>query len=574
MLQIITGRFFRSEEVYRTSQRAVLYSNYRGRNRIDTAVGSLVPASGSSDLASHVYEVEQVLEAVSSDGSPSVLVSMSVDHLAADFAALVSFCLRVTCSYDSGLVSRLSQSHLPPLGAQVHPNTLVHQVFDRSIRLDQVDEDSLPRFVKHLVRLERKRYLAAIRAIRRYTIGLHRIGDDPALAYTLLVASVESLAQRFDQFSVAWSDLDQAKRNPIDRALAEAKPSVRKEVRRAVLEIEHVALTRRYREFVLRHLPPSFFREDAADIGGPAAAGPLETAITRAYRYRSRMVHELEELPRPLLFGRADQDIVDVDFKPTLTLNGLARITRQVILRFVELSPGSDSEEYNYRPELPNVVVSPVAPQYWIWRAAGYNSNTANRYLGGFLQQLERVVVGEESSLTDLTEVLQEVEQRASGVTEAHARPMIALYLIYQRSTKQPLSEEASDFLAAKLEILQSQSIESLVCHTVLQERVSWSLEEHEAARTKYLGQRYHRRGLRVGSMFEAAMSVDLAERMREAGNTTRALELIAEAVETLPGHSRLLEVERSWAAGDRTELSWPDMLIPVNSPSVSSDAL
>jgi len=81
------------------------------------------------------------------------------------------------------------------------------------------DGTELQNFVAALVGLERVAYEAAMRAIRRYVNGLHRIGDDLALGYALLVASVESLAQGFDDFRPSWGDYDQAKREAIDAGL-------------------------------------------------------------------------------------------------------------------------------------------------------------------------------------------------------------------------------------------------------------------------------------------------------------------------------------------------------------------
>ena len=87
MLQIITGKFFRTDNLYRTQQRTVLYSNYRAMGPIETEVGTYQPGGFSYDVANAVYEVEQCLEAENADGSPGVVVALSSEHLAADFAA-------------------------------------------------------------------------------------------------------------------------------------------------------------------------------------------------------------------------------------------------------------------------------------------------------------------------------------------------------------------------------------------------------------------------------------------------------------------------------------------------------
>jgi len=316
MLQIITGRFFKTAELHRTQQRTVLYSNYRGHDSIETVVGSYAPAASSADVASAVYLVEQRLEAVRPDGSRPVVIAVHPEALAQDFAALLSFCLRVTCTLDSALVSRLSQSNRPPIGVSSHPSRMVDQIFDREVWLRRIDEAVLPQFVADLVRLERARYRVVMRAIQRYVVGLHRIGDDLALAYTLLVASIESLAQGFDQFEPSWRDFDDVKRKRIDHALADADAATRRAVQSATLENEHVALGRRYREFALAYLPPSFYREEAEGREGPARAGDLPLALNRAYAFRSKLVHRLEELPSLLVHAPLLRDLLYHHYLP------------------------------------------------------------------------------------------------------------------------------------------------------------------------------------------------------------------------------------------------------------------
>jgi hypothetical protein len=88
-----------------------------------------------------------------------------------------------------------------------------------------------------------------MKAIRTYVTGLHRVADDLELAYTLLVASIESLAQDFDGHEGSWNDFDETKRKKIDQALADADVATADRVRAALVEIEHLALSRRFRDF-------------------------------------------------------------------------------------------------------------------------------------------------------------------------------------------------------------------------------------------------------------------------------------------------------------------------------------
>ena len=100
----------------------------------------------------------------------------------------------------------------------------VGRVFEARAASDAADVDLLQPSVRDLVGLRRQGYEDAIRAIRRYVTGLHRIGDDLDLAYTLLVASIESLAQEIDALTPTWSDYDQQERQTLDTALAGVDP--------------------------------------------------------------------------------------------------------------------------------------------------------------------------------------------------------------------------------------------------------------------------------------------------------------------------------------------------------------
>ena len=130
-------------------------------------------------------------------------------------------------------------------------------MFDNQVWCQDEDAVRLVEVVKDLIGLERKNYLAAMRAIRTYVKGLNRLPDDPELTYTLLVASLESLMQAFRGDCLEWEDYPEEKRRRIDTAMEGADDQTKGQVRQALLEIEHVAARRRFLDFVLVHLNPN-----------------------------------------------------------------------------------------------------------------------------------------------------------------------------------------------------------------------------------------------------------------------------------------------------------------------------
>ena len=207
------------------------------------------------------------------------MISTGGAALLSDFAAVVSFVLNITCTSDPNLARRLLSTERPSLGAEDVPSQLIGRTFDKEVIGNASDEQVLSQFVTQLVGLKRKQFEGAVRAIRRYVMGTHRISNDLSLAYSLFVMSVESLAQRFDGHVAEWTDYEHQKRQRIDDALDGAQPETAAKVRNAVLANEHVAAARRFKDFALAHIAPSFFREEASHARGPINRTDLTIAL-------------------------------------------------------------------------------------------------------------------------------------------------------------------------------------------------------------------------------------------------------------------------------------------------------
>src|SRR5260221_6767900 len=110
--------------------------------------------------------------------------------------------------------------------------------------MQRTDVAPFATLVDQLIALDRHTFLGAMRAIRTFVAGLHRMRDDLGLAYTLLVSAVESLAQDFDGHETRWEDVDERRRRPIDAALRRASRTTAANVREAVRAIEHSSLAR------------------------------------------------------------------------------------------------------------------------------------------------------------------------------------------------------------------------------------------------------------------------------------------------------------------------------------------
>jgi hypothetical protein len=563
VLQINSGKLYPNGVGRKNQLRGILYSNLLLTGLDDTpvvtAAGTLLQVDPFASPRPLVYELTEQME----DGTaaPGVLISHGVQPYLHDFAAIVSFVLRAICTPDPDLCARLLSARRS-LAVMTPPNKLARRVFDKEIWVHPTDAEALTSFVTDLIALKRKSFRAAMRAIRTYVTGLHRIADDLELAYTLLVASIESLAQDFDGQEGQWNDYEESKRRRIDMALAEADEATAEQVRAALVKIEHLALSRRFRDFALDHMP----RDVLHEVGRVGAPGRLDLhdALKEAYSLRSRYVHNLRDLPRLLDSDFSYTETIHSGHATYLTLEGLSRVARTVILEFVARQPKVETELYDYHLERYGIIQAPLAPQYWIGRPELLRPDSGRQWLESFLQQFASHLLAK-TPITDLGAVSSRIEEMLPSLRPEHRAPMAALYCLYQQivpaENRSPKSKETINHNS---DVLASPSVEALFVHLVLEMVPTWSLDDHKALLDLYFAQRNQRSGFRAPELFEAGIILALAERYRAAGASQEVKDLLSFAADNALNSPALSSIEREF--DPEAPIDW-GLLIPGNPP-------
>ncbi|MBR8184523.1 hypothetical protein KDW54_19190 [Burkholderia ambifaria] len=575
MLQIATGKLFSNAVGRENRLRGMLYTNaiFAREESIDTAAGCLLPSSSYS-IRPHVL-VYEFLERMEGEGEAAgVLVSSTVDPYLQDFSVVVSFALNCTCTPDVDLARRLTSGGRG-LATRVAPKELVRRFFDREYWCRPEDNAFLSDFTNRLIGLPRSSFLGVMRALRTYVNGMHRIADDLELAYTLLVASVESLAQDFDGHESDWDSFDERKRKAVDEALSAADEVTAQRVREALLSVEHVALGRRFREFAIAHTTPAYFRESSGGDGLRLARSDLAEVLGLAYQSRSKYVHQLRRLPDMVTMGHGYAETA-LDGRSThLTLQGLARLMRSIIIEFVMRQVPVDREPYDYHLERSGVMQMQLAPQYWVGRAEGDITKAGRDKLEGFLQQLASCLLKQPGAvITDMREVLTKVAEFAATVKKPLRLPYLALHFLFNWHVSENDSAATSPALKALIESeLGEPGSESLIAHNLSGQTIDWPLEVHRRTVDGYLRRRAAASGLRFPRVFETGIILDLAERYRLVGDMDACRAIVALAVENHPGHAGLLAFERDFQ--DVSPIRWGHVMLPtskepMNEPSAS----
>jgi hypothetical protein len=561
----IRGAAPAGKNVYETVHRGILYTNYRmlPDDVISTSSGRLLAATGWNGIATAVCELIERLPKHSETPLPGTVISVGPDTFIHDFAAISSFALQATFTPDQSLAQRLLTAQRPALGIPALPNQYVAKVFDSAPPYNTSGSSELSSLVDELLGLKRTHYEGALRAIRRYVTAMHRLADDLDLAYALLVASIESLAQEFDGFVPEWKDYDPRKRKSLDEALKNASDETASAVRKAILDSEHVAIRRRFSEFCMSHLGTSFFRQEAAARSAPVGKSDLALSLKRAYELRSRYVHSLAPLPKNLVSNPSFNDISIVDFKPHLTFEGLARVSRTVIREFIGRAPKTKQEQYEFTNAYPNLLRMQMAPQYWIHNANDFSHKNSYLYLNAFLSQVTEHLLDQTKKVTDIRAVTTKIEALLPTLAKPEQRrPMLLLYYLFIYCLPRNERSEAVERIRTYLSDLDTPSSESLALHTYEERMPDWQLNTTEEVLQNYMERRYSSEGLDAGPILGAAMALTVAEMYRPTDEGS-ARRLISWAVDQFPGLRTLRKYETSLTANELAPIQWRDILLP-----------
>jgi hypothetical protein len=217
-----------------------------------------------------------------------------------------------------------------------------------------------------------------------------------------------------------------------------------------------------------------------------------------------------------------------------------------------------------------------LAPQYWVGRAEGDITKLGRDKLEGFLQQLASHLLGQpDAVITDMRQVLERVSGFALNIKKPFRLPYLALHFLFNWYVSPTDSAATSAAVKDMIENeLGEPCSESLIAHALSDQIVDWPLDVHRQMLDRYLHRRAAANGLRFPRAFEAAITLELAERYRLAGDTEACKAMVALAVDNHPGHAGLLELERNFQA--EVPISWRDVILPgckgpTNEPTASS---
>jgi hypothetical protein len=557
--------YFRDVPLNETTHRAVLFTNAWAVSRepIDLSIGRFMFATSSSPVTPLTIEVMERLEAVRPDGSDEVMVATGGTELIDDAADVFSFALNVTCSRNAALVERLVPQQLGGRPTRMS-GSILRRTFDAGVILRDDDVAVVREFATKLLALRRDHFEAAIRSVRGVVDAALLVSDDPGLAFTIFVAALESLAQLSipAEATRSWETYDSKRRKIFDAAVADAAldPEQAARMRGVVLEIDQLSLRRRFMDFTIAHVEPSYYRSDAMAAVRPIRANDMPHALDVAYGLRSRNVHLLEALA-PELWAITDRaDTLRWEGRSVLSLEGMNRLCRHVIRTFVDRAPTELDTSFDYRERLPGIVKVQLAPQYWIWKPDGFTVERSPGVLEGFVELL----LDPEAEVVDLSGVLDKIEATLPSTARLEDRqPMVAIYVLWHaflsREHHRPNAEEIIERYDQDLD---SPSVIGFAVRLLTSNEVEWSHQQLTALVARRRDELRRGRGQPLPARIDAALLLATAIGGWEAGRVADAVVLISEAVDALPGCEELIALEGAAARGNKPRIDLRDFVV------------
>lgn len=558
MLQAATGKLFTERlNVQVNMLRGEVYTNLDlGEvNSLSCALGTLTKGSSERTPRTMRYEMKEHIEARWAD----LLHSHTIDSYINDFADVASFGLRALCTADERKAERLLSERSRP--SEPNPSDRLTRFYDTLVKVSVDELTAFEGFTEQLIGLTRVNYLAAIEAIRTYVTAVHRMSEDLNLSYTLLVMSIESLAQKFDGYVTRWDDLTLKKREGIDEALRGVGDSEADAVRKAVLEHEHLQLGQRFAKFILTHLPTDYFTDQSEAEAYPIGRRDLEAALKNLYGVRSTYVHTLTPLSKEFMhFARQLETFEDGD-KLVFSLQGLFRLVRAVIIEFVSRADKIVHEPSEYLQEHPGTVRVTVNTP-WIYDLERLSNQTAQAFFARLVELLSEAM---EKYPDQKLESLRPVIERGFKIKAQMSAPSKLAFLAFTAIKQLCLGKEEGEasFSTIDLALLNKPSFVSLIAAVLAQIDIEWSASKHHELLNQYYAQRFKPTGIKLPTLVEASLGLSLVERYRQSGQVAEAEVALVSVKEDFPQ----LATMRKLRLDPATPVRWREIIYPRYTP-------
>lgn len=581
MLQIISGKFFKNEEIITNKGTGITYSNFHWWAPIQTCIATIEPvdlnlSSASSYVINYKHQIEK--------GPGKVKAGNS--EILEQFQLLCTFGLQAFFDHDKNYVEMNCRFAPRNSADEFLPSLFVSRFFNLPVRSNEKEIEEFIIFVEKVISLPRDTYTSVIESLKAFSHSLQFLNYNMDLAYSMMIYCLESLSQRHDNFEPDWESYDPPIKDKFDKLFEEETLSdtTIKNIKEILINSRESKLMKRFISFSLGNISDSYFLENADGIKNPLKKSELERVLRNAYKMRSGYVHKLEEIENHLKIPLLDGEVFPWENEPYLTFRGLVRLVHHIITNFIYKQESLETEEYNWRNDIPGVIPWEIHPKHWIWKADDFTSNQSKYFFSKFLSMLSASFLNDEK-MENLIALMFKIEKLMKEGVKKEFRPsMISLYCLYYslaspgylNSSRYIISNEYNDILDKGLEyvvkkeyqmpminsylsqnqiietvpkssnykdfmkkyedILNQCSIESIVTRLLLNKEWPWDIEEITSCYRDYEEKKFNKYTIVLPNLFEVFIIITIGNVYLDKDNVPKFKEWFNKAIFELSG--------------------------------------
>ena len=245
---------------------------------------------------------------------------------------------------------------LRPVGSNLLPKKILPDVFSDASKspkalYQEIGNGTLNSWFDKVLSLDPEKYDTVCQALAAYERALHVLSSDPALSYCLVVFAIEALANSHSEYHPTWDDVRGEPRKLFDTLFEDDRissidASWTEDLRKVLVNVLHPGATRRFTKFALDHISDDLYDESQSGSKCPLRRSRIRQSIENAYVLRSSFSHALKPLPQLLINESYRAEEVEEDGQTYLTLRGLFRVARFIVLEFIEQQKTEDLRSY------------------------------------------------------------------------------------------------------------------------------------------------------------------------------------------------------------------------------------
>lgn len=506
MLQILSGKFYnKNHKIKRVNEKEIFYSNTKFLSPLKTDIGKVesINLNYIEGISSYILNINGLLcERYNPLGFPQA---------SNQFRLLLSFWFKSIFETDKTSIEKSCRTLPEDLGDELIPVKIIPEFY----KLDKVslDIDSFNGFLKKMMNLSRDNYKSIMKSINSYVQAIKSVNYNLELSYSLMIFSIESLFQEFDDFEESWENYDKDIRINLDYLVKEyeIKPDDYEELKNTILKKEKQNLSNRFINFSIKNVSDSFFKEESESITNPIKKSDLHRILKNLYEIRSGYVHSLENFNKieKINMSKFNSEVIETETEIFLTFSGLARLTHHILLNHVMSLESEGLEKIDFSEELPHLLKVKPSPELWIHNENNFSPEHIDIYFTYFLSMLRN---DKYNDLSQYPKLMYKIEKFIkNGVKREYKNETYVFYYLFNKIHCEDGLSKNFNKICKKYNfnsVLKKLSIETLIATLILEEDISWKLNDIIKCYCDYEDKKYNKNVMKIPHYFKTLILI------------------------------------------------------------------